>query len=572
MSNDGAGPADPGEKYDVAVLGSHLAGSLLAAVLARHGVRVLLADGAWDATAPAGETTVPYTAEVFFTLARRFGVPEIGAFGLTCDLPAALRRGSGVKRSLGFLYHQPGREQDPRQAVQFNVPGEHSEWHPYRPDLDDHARRIALRYGARPVPYRSAVEDVLVGDSGVTVLTRNGGRYRARYAVDALGPDSPLVRRMVEAEPAGGAGVAAPGRPRHRSRVIAAHLRGVVEFERCMDQSAYPRATPWSRGTISHVFPGGWLQVVHFDNHEDAVNPLCGVTMSLDPERFADLPDAPDVAFHQVVAGFPSLARCFRDAAAAGPWVGEPNWQFGAPHTVADRVFLLERSASRNDMFLSRDVTMSAELVHALAPELIAAARDDDWSARRFRPIGRVQSALIDINDRFLIGARIAGRDFPLWNAFTRVWLLWSILAALSLKRARNDCLRTGNWDRVSRLDEGPYWFALPAGMPALLDRVFALLDRVDQDTVLPRTAAAEIFGLLGAAPFVPPLYRFADPDDRYYHFTAGKRLRMLAWSKTTAPVEFRAMLTRENLTSMVPANSWQAPADSATPDRKSLA
>jgi hypothetical protein len=33
-----------------------------------------------------------------------------------------------------------------------------------------------------------------------------------------------------------------------------------------------------------------------------------------------------------------------------------------------------------------------------------------------------------------------------------------------------------------------------------------------------------------------------------------AKRLRMLLWSKTSAPPEFRAMLTRENVTSVPPS------------------
>jgi FADH2 O2-dependent halogenase len=146
--------ADPAEKYDVAVLGCHLASCLLAAVLARSGVRVLLVDGADDTVQAAGETTVPYTAEVFFTLARRFDVPEIAALGLTSDLPDTIRRSSGVKRSLSFLYHMPDREQDPRHVTQFNVPGEHSEWHPYRDDVDQYTWEIATRYGARSIRNR----------------------------------------------------------------------------------------------------------------------------------------------------------------------------------------------------------------------------------------------------------------------------------------------------------------------------------------------------------------------------------------------------------------------------------
>ncbi|MCK9897090.1 NAD(P)/FAD-dependent oxidoreductase [Frankia sp. AgB32] len=546
MEDDGRRLADPDEIHDVAIVGVHLASALLGAVLARHGLRVLLVDADADPLAAAGETTVPYTAEVFFTLARRFDVPEIAAFGLTRDLPEEIRRGGGVKRSLGFLYHVPGREQDPNQAVQFNVPGEHSEWHPYRLTADRHAAAIARSYGARTIRLRPKATDIAPRADGVSIVTAHGETYRARYVVDAAGPDSPLVRHLGGPDPV--------ARLRTRSRVLSTHMSGVRPFEDCVPMAAYERATAWSTGTISHLFPGGWLQVVHFDNHAEAATPLCGVTAGVDPELFADLPKDPDVAFARLVDRFPALRRCFAEAVRVQPWAADERWQRTVPVPAGPRYFLFERSASRNDLFLSRDVTMGAEMVHALAPALLDAARRDDWSPERFAPVAGFQTELIAFNDRILAAARTATHDFALWNAFSRVWLLWSILAALSLKTTRNRCLHGGDWSDVERFYDGPYWFALPNGLPDLLDDVFALFEEVEARRLTPATAAGRVFAALDAAPFVPPLYRFADPDDRYYHFTRSKRLRMLAWSKTVAPPEFRAMLTRENLTNVPPS------------------
>jgi len=108
-----AASVEPAGTYDVAVLGSHLTAGLLGAVLARQGLRVLLVPVADGAGETAGETTVPYTSEVFLLIAKRFRVPEIAAFGRFADLPESVRSSSGVKKSLGFLYHHPGRPQDP---------------------------------------------------------------------------------------------------------------------------------------------------------------------------------------------------------------------------------------------------------------------------------------------------------------------------------------------------------------------------------------------------------------------------------------------------------------------------
>jgi FADH2 O2-dependent halogenase len=544
---DGRQFADPEEKYDVAIVGAHLASNLLAAVLARHGLRVLLVDTDSDASTPAGETTVPYTAEVFFTLARKFDIPEIAAFGLTCDLPDRVRRTSGVKRSLSFLYHRAGQTQDPQHTVQFNVPGEHSEWHMFRPDVDEYAHEVARKYGARTVRHRRRLAEVapLPGGDGVTVTTADGARYRARYLVDSIGMDSQVIARLGGPDPV--------ARMRTRSRVMTAHLTGVQQFEHRVPLEGYPKASPWSVGTVSHLFPGGWIQVAHFDNHPEAGTARASVTASVDPEVFGDLPKDPESAFRSLIDRFPQLAATFASATAVQPWTTDDLWQRTVSQTVGSRHFLFDRSASRNDMFLSRDVTMGAEMVNALAPVLLRAARTDDWSPGRFAAVAAFQSELIGFNDRILAAARIATRDFRLWNAFSRVWLLWSMLGALSLKSTRNHALGSGDWAPTHRLDEGAFWFALPAGLPELLEQTFAWTEDVREGRLTPAGAADRVFKALDEAPFTPPLYGFADPEDRYYHFTLTKRLRALAWTKTVAPAEFRSMLTKENLTNVPP-------------------
>ena len=51
-------------------------------------------------------TTVPYTAELLYLLADRFAVPELADLAMFGRLPAWLQASSGVKQSLGFVYHR----------------------------------------------------------------------------------------------------------------------------------------------------------------------------------------------------------------------------------------------------------------------------------------------------------------------------------------------------------------------------------------------------------------------------------------------------------------------------------
>jgi tetracycline 7-halogenase / FADH2 O2-dependent halogenase len=544
--------ADPAEKYDVAILGGTASAGLLGAVLSSQGVRVLIVGAANDRSEASGETTVPYTAEVFLLLAKRFRVPEIAAFGLFPDLPAEVRATSGVKKSLGFLYHRRGQAQDPRESMQFNVPGEHSEWHLYRPDVDRYTVQLAGDYGAALAPEHALVADAWIEDDGGRVRTTNGTTYQARFLVDCMGPDSPLVR--------GHGGDDPEPRLRHRSRVYATHMRGVLPFEDVAPLDRYPKATSWSQGTVHHLFDGGWVQLVAFGNHPGGENPLTSVTLSLEPGAFPDLPDDPARAFQRVIDEYPDIARQLAGATAVRPWTAEPLYQRTAATTHGERWFALERSAARNDMFLSRDVTMGAELVHALASALIPAVRRDDWSTEPFSRIAKFQDVLGDFNDRLLHAARTACRDFHLWNAFSRVWLLWQILADLSLKRARLDC-EAGpgpepDWAPVEDYELGGIWFQSPRGLRELVDRTLDAIDEVGAGRRSARDTADRIFAELRREPFVPPLYAFGDPEARVYHFTFPKRLRMLLWVKTKAPADFRRLLTRDNVTSVTSAAS----------------
>lgn len=531
--------ASPDERYDVAVLGTHLAGSLLATILARHGLNVLLVDSGSGEQELSGETTVPYTAEVFFLMAERFGIPELNHFAKFNDLPEHVRKTSGVRRSLGFLHHYEDREHDPVHAQQFNVPEEHAESHFFRRDVDRYARDLAVRYGAAAIPHRPHLVDVNLKDDEVHVVTSDGETYRASFVADASGAESPLVQQLGGADP--------EPRLRHRSRVLATHMAGVKPFESLIEFEKYAPASPWSEGTTHHVFDGGWIQLAAFGNHDDGANDVTAVVMSLDPDRFPATTQRPAEEFRRVVARFPALSRQFEDAIATTPWIADDAWQRSVSTTHAPRAFVFDRAASRQDMFFSRDVTMTAEIVHALATALLAAAKTDDWTGDWIERVARFQDGLVDFNDRILEGARIATRDASLWQAYSKLWLLWSILEALSLARVRMDALEADEgpdrWAAAERFEGGAFWFRMHMGIRDLWERAFERLYEVRDGRLSAGEAARWLFGELREAPFAPPLFGFGDPDDRYYYFTEPKRERVFHWSRNEAPGELRGVI-----------------------------
>jgi FADH2 O2-dependent halogenase len=532
------------KRYDVVILGSHLSTGLLAAILGRHGVRVAVVPTAADRELPSGETTVPYTAELFYLLGSRFGIPEIAAMGMFRDLPAEIRATSGVKRNLGFLYHRAGKDHDPAEALQFRVPGEHVEWHLHRPDVDDYAVRLAVRHGATLFDAQAAPHGVDPALHGVTVALTDGRLVEAEYLVDGSGAGGLLPPALPVPRPAGAT---------HRARLLHAHFKGVRPFEAVVPPADHGRPDPWSEGTLQHAFPGGWIQVVPFGNHPEGGADLCSVTVSLDPDHFPPGRLAPDEEFFRIAGRFPALAAQFADAAPVGPWRQHESWPAAVDRCAGPRWFLFDRSAGRQDLLLSRDVTLSLELVHATAAGLLEMAGERDWAGDVMDRAAEYQVRLFAFHDRLIAAGRAAAESFPTWNAYLRVWLLWTILSAMSLKRARLDGEgRTGGerWSPVEGFEGAEFWYQVPAGLPELLseslDDLLAIPAGLD-----PGTAAERIYQRLRTAPFIPPLFKFADPNARYYRFTIGRRLRMLWWVKTTAPDDFRRLLTIDNVTAI---------------------
>jgi FADH2 O2-dependent halogenase len=527
------------QHVDVAVLGSHLTTGLLASILGRHGVRVALVPSRTDALTLAGETTVPYTAELFFLLGSRFDVPEIQAMGRYSELPASIRATSGGKQNLGFLYHRAGQRQRPAEALQFVVPSEHAEWHLHRPEVDAYAAELARGYGAAVFSSPARPGGVQAGPDDVCVDLEDGTRIRAEFLVD--GSDDP---RLLPS----GVAAADNARPRHRARLLSAVLAGVQPAESYLPpQRCGPGAGPWSAGTLTHVFDGGWLQLVGYGPDRAT----CGVTVSLDPGRHPVSAETPAAEFRRLTGCFPDIERAFGAATVVRPWQRLQDWPSAVACCSGPRWFLFDRAAGRHDAVLSGDVTVSLEVLHATAGALLDVARSGNWAGGELNRVGSFQLSLFGFQDRLVCAARTATGDFRLWNAFLRVWLLWSILSALSVQRARLDATagtRPDGWSGVGRLENGQFWYEVPRGLPQFVDDALAELENVRQGG--PAGGAAErILARLRTEPFIPPLFDFGDPRARLYVFSPQRRQLMQAWVETVAPADFRRLLTEENAT-----------------------
>ncbi|MHC3473326.1 NAD(P)/FAD-dependent oxidoreductase [Streptomyces sp. 7R007] len=516
--------------YDVGVIGGGFAGPVLAAVLARNGVRTLLLDAGPPAGPRPGETLVPLASSLLRAVARRYDVPELEALGALSSVERDVSARCGVMRNMGFVLHREGLRQHPGEVYQVVNPKVVPDPpHLFREDTDAYLLAVARHHGA-DVRTGQVKEVRIDADAGARLRTAEGAGFDVRYVVDAGGHDAPLARELGLRDQ--------PPAPRHRSRALFTHMTGVLPFDHTPAGRLHGQPSPWHEGTLHHVFDGGWLWVIPFGNQRQAEgSSRCSVGLVLREPPGAGDGTSPQAEFASVLSRFPDLAAQFAHATPLAPWTVTSRLQYSSHAAVGDRYCLAAHAAGFVDPLYSRGLAHSLEVVGALARPLIDAARDGDWSTARFRHVEELQRARLAAHDDLVYASFVAFRDHELFNAVVRVWTLGTVLGALAVENACAAYARDG--------DEGVFAAAPPGGehFASLAPLARTLCQDVEAGTRTPRQAAESIFAALRAADYVPPALGLADPADRFFHNTPARMLRAARWVRAEAPEETAALL-----------------------------
>src|SRR3954452_9562012 len=135
-------PATAGDgrpEYDVIVLGAGIAGTMLGAILARNGAKVLLVDAGEHPKFAVGESTIPETLVTLRIMADRYGVPEIASLASLAEASSGINHSFGTKEHFGFLLHREGEEPNWHESTQLSTPSGLSQTsHLFRQDSDQY--------------------------------------------------------------------------------------------------------------------------------------------------------------------------------------------------------------------------------------------------------------------------------------------------------------------------------------------------------------------------------------------------------------------------------------------------
>ena len=521
--------------YDVCIAGSGLYGSVLACILAKQGLDVLILEPGRHPRFSLGEALLPQSAIWPFMLSERYGVPEIGHLSHADRIVDHVTPSCGLKHSIGFVHHtagEPVKDNDLQQLIPPHLPF-YSESHLFREEVDHFMVRTAAEYGAQ-LREDCSIDAVNFSEDGVSIETSEGA-FQAAYYVDASGRQSTLVRQL-------GLRDGAPDAALH-SRAIFAHVEGLRPMDDIL--SAPSQGRRLHDGTFHHVFEGGWMWVIPFDNFERSSSTLASVGLMLDPRVHPERSDLDaEAEFHEIVSRFPDMARHMEGVRTVRPFTRTGRLQYAANQSVGDRFLLSPSTYGFIDALYSNGMVHTFESIHFAAHHLLCAfgkaegsVAPGDFSAAAFVAIDHLHRRQWIGADQMISGAYKAMAKADTWKAWTQYWLAQVLFGDLWLQRACFHYFGSGDPSVFDAfLEEERPGVAAPLGpnKARLLEDLVQLLDR--------GAPAEALYARLAEEDWLPRhVYDWGSPEARSIDFSRPDVVGpLLEWGFTASPEPLR--------------------------------
>jgi FADH2 O2-dependent halogenase len=370
-----------------------------------------------------GESTTPLTNLLIEEFADRYDLPRIRSFSKWGTWQRARPDvACGIKRGFTFLFHRPGESfpADPDHAQQLLVAASPhdgiADTHWYRPDLDLALVQDAEAAGAIYLD-ETQLSAVHNGAAGLRIEgTRRGQTIAitAGFVIDASGPRGFLATRL------GGGGT--PPRWLPPTQGLFTHFEGVAEWAALTASDGTPPYPP-DAAALHHVFPGGWIWMLRFNNGITSAGAALTEPVAA-AIRAADA--AP--AWDRLLARLPSVREQFRSARATRPFVHLPGIAFRCREAAGANWALLPSAAGVIDPLLSTGFPLTllgiARILDVLETTAPGPARDAALAA-----YARVTQDELDLTEQ-LVAALYACMADP--EMFKRIGLLYFAAASYS--------------------------------------------------------------------------------------------------------------------------------------------
>ncbi len=409
--------------YDIAVVGSGFAGSLLAMIARRLGHSVVLIEKGSHPRVVIGESSTPLSNLLLEELATRYDLPALQPLAKWGSWQRAYPEiACGLKRGFTFHHHVLGspagaepERQDPERRNQLLVAAsprdEIADTHWYRADFDHLLVREAQKLGVDYVD-GVALRGFTEGAGEATLEGQRNGEqltFRAHFVVDATGPRGFLHRALQLGERD------LPDFP--ATQALYSHFSGVrrlaeTEYSRTVEEPPYPI----DDAAVHHVFDGGWVWVLRFNNRRTSA----GVVATDEMAAQLDLSDG-EQAWKRLLALIPALRQQFGGAKAVRPFTHMRRVGFRSGRVAGSRWALLPSAAGFVDPLLSTGFPLTLLGVARLAEIL-----EENWGTERFAPQLQIYAERTDrelvATARLIASLYASMGNFPVFTALSLLY------------------------------------------------------------------------------------------------------------------------------------------------------
>lgn len=316
----------------------------------RMGYNVLLVEKNSHPRFAIGESTSPLANLLLEEIAEEYGLDEIKPF---CKWGTWQKShpeiGCGLKRGFTFYFHQPGQrfKKTPTRINELLVSASPhagiADTHWYRPDFDLYLYQAAAKLGVKVLD-QTGITDLDPTGTGFEIKANGkNGRHEwsTRYLIDATGPRGFLFNHWNITE--------TPFDNPIETQSIFTHFREVKRLEELQEfQETESPPYPVDDAAVHHLFPGGWIWVLRFNNGITSA----GVSLTSDSSLELDL-ENPEGAWKKLMEQFPSIRDQFSKAVPCEPWSSLKSTSFQSSRITGTGWAMLPSATGFVDPLLS---------------------------------------------------------------------------------------------------------------------------------------------------------------------------------------------------------------------------
>ena len=418
-------------QFQIVVVGSGFAGSLMAMIARRLGFSTALIERGRHPRFVIGESSTPLTNLLLEELADEYDLPFVRPLCKWGPWQEQLPHiGCGLKRGFTFYHHELDRafQPDSDRLRQLMVGASSNETiadtHWYRPDFDQYLVEQAQGLG---VTYLDEVELCRVTEESDCIHLegiRHGepARFSAEFVIDATGARGFLHRSL--------------GLPEKQfpllppTQALFSHFTDVGPLPESFHSAGQTPPYPPEQAAVHHVFPGGWVYVLKFNNGITSA----GVAATDAVANALDFRSG-EPAWRRLLERLPSLGEIFEPSKATLPFIHQPRLAFQSAVIRGSRWAMLPSAAGVIDPLLSTGFPLTLFGVTRLG-RLLA----KHWESAAFRPglddYAELTALELDATAR-LVGALYATMDR--FDLFKQLSLLYFAAAHFSETARRSD-------------------------------------------------------------------------------------------------------------------------------------